>query len=358
MIKKYKLLFVVLLIFTEARTQSITINLNEPTSPTTSLSNIFNFTLINSGSLAYNMQWNGSVFRGTQLVARGSSQTLQVSQGVMQCNTSTANFQFNGLDMNSIYQDLTFGHYKICIDVNIIFSGGGEQILDECTEFDVVPLTPPFLIYPFDGSVINEPNPMLQWSAPAPNNITNEILYRLKLVELLPNQNPYQAIVNNFSLIDIQLNSVNQLLYPFTSPILENGKTYAWRISSKTASYDFGYTETWVFKYALPPIDSVKFVKEPFIVLSEASKGNYTTSEKKLYLQLDELYNRSTLLFKLYNNNNVEVAIDCDSSINTTQGDNRVIIDFNTCTHLPTGNYRLEVINKSGKVYSLRFKYE
>lgn len=360
MIKKLFSISIFLLFTCSQLFAQVTLVLNEPVVQSLRLNNVFNFTLIKANMGSYSFQWFGTIYKDNKLVASGSSQQINVSESMVQVSNTSGAFSFNDIKLSgqSINGDLPFGNYRFCVRALIYIDGVQEQEVDDCLDKEYTPISPPFLVSPDNDEVLSVPNPLLVWSPPMPILNDASLVYRLKLVEVLPNQSPINAIQSNLALIDVDNLSQTNYPYPNNAPTLLAGKRYAWRVSTKTANYNFGNTETWSFVYAQPEPDTSITSKEPYIILAKANNAEFKTKDGFLYIQLDERYNEINLLYKVYNQANLQMSVSCSEVPNKKQGDNRLIFDFKQCSSFPKGRYKMEIYGNANTVQTVYFVYE
>lgn len=358
--KNLFLIGVLLLTMCSSLFAQVTIVVNEPVVQSLTLNNVFNFTLMQANVSSYSVQWLGMIYKNNQLVASGSSQQISVSESMAQFNNSSGSFAYNtiGLTGQSLNGDLPFGNYRFCVKALIYVNGVKEQEIEDCLDKEYTPMSPPFLVSPENGEELSIPNPLLVWSPPMPILNDASLVYRLRLVEVLFNQTPINAIQSNLALLDVDNLTQTNYLYPINAPILIPGKRYAWRVSTKTVNYNFGNTETWSFVYTQPEPDTTLTGKEPHIVMARAGTAEFKTKDGFLYIQLDEHYNETNLLYKVYNQANQEVDVSCSEVPSKKQGDNRLNFDFKQCSSLPKGRYKMEVYGNANTIQSVYFVYE
>ncbi len=93
--------------------------------------------------------------------------------------------------------------------------------------FSQISNLPPVLIYPGDKDIIIEKLPSFAWSSTG-----TQFEYKFKLVEVLDGQSSIAAIQSNPVLLEVE-SKTNLLPYPINAQVLENGKTYAWQVTSQ-----------------------------------------------------------------------------------------------------------------------------
>jgi hypothetical protein len=85
-----------------------------------------------------------------------------------------------------------------------------------------------FLLYPQNEQVLQEKNPKFSWTPETGTNIS----YALRVVEILDNQTPEAAFQANQSYFYQENISSNVLAYPMGGSTFQDGKRYAWAVST------------------------------------------------------------------------------------------------------------------------------
>ena len=119
-------------------------------------------------------------------------------------------------------------------------------------------LSPPFLMFPFNGDSIDYPLPFFQWEASTPIENQTNISYSFKMVELLPNQSPQHAIATNYPWHEERLPNLGEteLNYLNEARPLEALKTYVWQVAARdTNSLQTAKSEVSIFTYAPPEFE-------------------------------------------------------------------------------------------------------
>ncbi len=160
------------------------------------------------------------------------------------------NLTFTGITAGEIYTDgLPEGSYSICVKViiNNDFQPISQDAPAGCAMFNTSPpltlaIEPPQLINPFCGDDITTGNNniIFSWTIP-PGADPSTTEYTLKMIELLPNQDPNQAFLASTSPAFFEKTvplMQNSILYGPTDPPLESGKRYAWQVIAKNEEFN------------------------------------------------------------------------------------------------------------------------
>lgn len=168
----------------------------------------------------------------------GSPNILQAID--LQSYFDTGNLVATGISIPQLQQNgLPPGQYQICVRVKI----GVGQFLSEseplgCGYFTLNAAEPPQLINPICGDEITTGNNNIVFSWTIPTGVLpTYVEYTLKIIELLPNQDPNQAFLASTvpAFYEKTVYTQNTILYGPTDPPLEAGKRYAWRVIAKEA---------------------------------------------------------------------------------------------------------------------------
>ncbi len=149
------------------------------------------------------------------------------------------------------------GDYVICI--SLIDAEMGEEVGYNCIPHSVFHPSAPQLVYPPDGSSVQEPSPVFTWLSPTPIPPV-EVFYAIRLVEVFPGQLPYEAIQSNPSFfVDFEV-MASTYPYPADAAPMEEGQQYAWQVQALMADglpvgENHGYSEVQVFQYSTSIVD-------------------------------------------------------------------------------------------------------
>ena len=137
---------------------------------------------------------------------------------------------------------------------------------EDAIEAVVDVLWPPMLLSPSDGEIIETQYPILTWTPAFSSSYLGQITYTLKLVELFPGQNIYQAITANPLYFTQNNIPVTMLPYPPSAQLLDTSKTYAWQIHADAQGSPMGSSEIWSFTWknkskAAIPVDIKSYFK-------------------------------------------------------------------------------------------------
>lgn len=147
---------------------------------------------------------------------------------------SLNNLVISGISVDELFsKGLPVGNYSLCFR---LYNNDFEPISfgepSGCTMFNNS-VEPPQLILPYCGDdiVSGSNNLVFSWTMPPGASITTTE-YTLKIVELLPNQDPNQAFLSATvpAFFERTVTAQTSILYGPTDPPLESGKSYAWQV--------------------------------------------------------------------------------------------------------------------------------
>lgn len=220
-------------------------------------------TINNTTANNYQIYFAGRITstEGAYAGLKGSSPTsspIDIQPGINQFDGNTlapflssvnnSQFEFSGITENDIRLGLLpEGVYRICLEARDYFNtqplsqpvgqGGG------CSSpFFIRYVDPPVNLQPCeqDPVLVNPQNLIFRWQPVVAAGANSEIVYSIKIVELLPNQNPYQALETAQQgsptfIVQRETNLTSFNLEAFDPPLIP-GKKYAWRVVARDAN--------------------------------------------------------------------------------------------------------------------------
>jgi hypothetical protein len=290
-------------------------------------SDIFKADIQSMDNVVNKIYLNGSIVNtvtGEQVVT-ARSQIMDIAPGVKSITEAIAAPQYT-ISSSTVNQTgvLPYGNYRICL--RAIKVNGVEELATACQEIEITPLSPPLLLSPENQSTVSEPLPLLVWLPPMPIS-KDKVVYDLKLVEILPNQTPYDALQRNFAIIEKQSIYGTTLQYPATAIALEEGKKYAWKVEAKTPDRKpIGETEVWWFTKAKEEaITNIILPNKDYIRLKKSFDSELSYVKNEIKIIYEEKYKETGLTIKIFSQKGKEIY---KNEVEAIIGDNRYVINL------------------------------
>lgn len=366
--KKITLILCLITVFATAGAQ-VLINLQLPATGLTVKPQLWNLSLINTGPANINVKLSMTFTDvvNNQLVFTATTRIFMLSQQVtpLQANDllpviyNVVNGNYS-IDTNP-NGFLPIGTYEVCYAVLKQNNEMFDQISEECDVIDIEPVSPPVLIEPADEDSIYQVRPFFTWIPPVPAISFNNLSYDWVLVEVMAMQNSADAIQQNAPLHAEQNLTANSLLYPFSVPPLDTGKTYAWQVAAKSSNNAISKSEIWTFKIR-KDIDFVggTHLSGSYIPLTDKNDASYTTINKDLRIQYLNEINDTSVSINYYDITGTSRAIiGTDTAYKKLQfGQNFILIpvqDLPSFIHKHI--YLFELVNSKLERWYLKFEY-
>ena len=181
---------------------------------------------------------------------------------------------------------LAAGNYQACYIV-VQANEAQSALTEDCTSFEVAALSPPILNIPADESVVQTFTPQFSWLPPTPLNLFPNLSYRFNLVQVMPGQNPLDAVQQNvpvyanYNCADLFIN------YPAAGMALDTGKVYAWQVIAQNNLKPSEHSEVWTFKLTSPAI-KISSTNSAYITLKKnfQQEGIYSVDNGNLSIRL------------------------------------------------------------------------
>jgi len=139
------------------------------------------------------------------------------------------------------------GDYRVCVTVRDARTDA--DLATDCYDQRVEVTTPPILVMPRDESKVEEDRPAFTWLPPTPVARGTRITYRLRVVEILGRQTPYDAMMSNPSWFERASIPNTVFPYPVASRPFTKGHRYAWQVMAADGSFPMGESEIWWFVF-------------------------------------------------------------------------------------------------------------
>lgn len=331
-------------------------------------SQLWNMTLINTSNepVFIKIDMVMTDINTGQAVFSGSSRQFALLGGAKQIQLlDVIPVQYNVL--NSFYNVdanpdgfLPLGNFGICYSIIQTVNEGLDKIAEECETVIVEPLSPPFLLYPEDISIVDQDRPLFVWIPPAPVNLFSNLNYEFKLVEVNTNQNSSDAIQSNIPvLLQTGIGSAT-LQYPFSSSSLDTSKVYAWQVKALNNNQPISNTEIFTFQLHTQP-NSQSLQNNLYVKLKGLDDIPFTFSSGKLKYEYMNVYNNAFLTLQLVDitSNEKKIINLDDENQSIIYGQNLLELDLTDNREMENEHiYQLEVIGETGDKQALRFIYK
>lgn len=119
------------------------------------------------------------------------------------------------------------GEYRVC--VYALDATSRQELGRDCYDQSVERLTPPDLILPTRGAIVEERQPTFSWTPPVPPP-TTRTTYTIKIVEMTGGQTPEVALRTNAAVFELGRVPATALVYPASARPLRNAR-YAWAVT-------------------------------------------------------------------------------------------------------------------------------
>jgi len=363
-LKTIQFVFLLHFLFIFSSNAQVTVGYLEPTGNRIRVDDLLRFNLVNASADKQNVYARIIVTdqSGTK-VLEGICNQISLDAG---SNKVPSNLTFTKVDYNNtryreyIYnnrKELPSGTYKICI---IIYKSGTEEEISR-EEFDKESefMNPPILVTPFDGEELEVLQPMFSWLPPTPVSPELSVTYKIKIVELLPNQNINDAIAHSTVYLEKEAIPSLRLNYPIEARAFDISKKFAWQIEAYADGVFIGRTDVWQFKFKNKTPNNSKSldIVQSYALVKKSKDQGYYMAINNLKFKFDEEYNGGLLKVTIYDVHH-SVVWSSNGSLVKKLGLNKYQLDLINMKEIANGEYyELEVINDKDEKFSLNFRY-
>lgn len=249
------------------------------------------------------------------------------------------------------------GEYEYCFQMINEDKHSSMDILGEqCFSYLLEPLSPLFLIDPYQNDKICDKRPLFTWQPSLP--AIPGMLYRLTLVEKKDNQAATEALHYNLPLINQSGISTPILVFPPSARELEEGKKYIWQVTSY--KNDMILTRSEIWEFSVQCNDSVpKETYDGFRDIEDLVKGNFYIANGRILFSLRNPYERKALSYSIECLNNPDLKIKKLPEVILKRGENNIVIELPEGKSFIDGyNYVLKVALPDRSIKKLRFLYK
>ncbi len=158
------------------------------------------------------------------------------------------------------------GDYRVC--VYALDATSRQELGRDCYDQTVERLTPPDLIVPTRGLVVEERQPTFSWTPPVPPP-ASPVTYTVKIVEMLGGQTPELALRTNPAVFELRNVPATAIVYPSSARVLRNAR-YAWSVSvfgaDRRTPIAQSRTESFEVRVSTTPLGGPPVVSNPPVV--------------------------------------------------------------------------------------------
>ncbi len=329
----------------------------QPILPATGLiqkTQLWNIVLVNSSASHYSCRLAITLYdRGTNReVLSATSSEFLLDAGAKQLDLNSLNpVQYNYLTQgqeSKLPGLIPAGNYTVCY---LLTSEGDKvtNLAEECTPFDVEPLSPPLLILPADSSVLETFPVQYSWMPPSPDGIFDGLNYEILIAPINDGQKAEEAIQQNLPVFSQAGLVSNFLTYSLTYPSLEKDKWYAWQVIARDNNNYAGKTEVWVFK--LSENHSAKTGEGiPYVKLESSSSKLAVAENGIIKIVVDNDAGQKKMEFQVYSLNGNKKRQFISFKAKLRPGENFLQYDLRKKFSLKEGEtYQVKAVNFHGE---------
>lgn len=343
----------------QLQAQSVTLTVLPTNGFNVQLSQVIKFNLVNSASSEKSVKLKYALKSSSgNVLAEGSINNFNLPIGLTAFDANTQSLVFSNVSgsfVTDLAGSMPFGNYQFCVEV-FELPALTEPAAADCAPVNVILLSPPVLVYPSNKQDVYTLNPVLTWLAPTPT-IGNGFTYKLKLVELLANQNAYDAIMINPALLEANALTLTSLLYPPTSLALQLNKWYVWQVTAFQGNTLIGETEAWLFRpVSQESNNDAPLAAPPMVVLDTEKNKRMVTITDKLRIQSDELIQVNEFDYKIYSSSN-EIINPGNITVENT-GSGSYTLTFSNAPAMNNKTFTIELITPKKKTLYATFQFK
>jgi hypothetical protein len=244
-------LLIILFFFTGFCFAQVLVILQQPPPNQLRATDIWNLTLTNTTRNNIVVTISGTLEEaGAGIIVDGTSKPISLQPGTKRItydDVKSGNVNFKSGKWREAFTrtgNTPSGDYTICIQVK---NESGEEIGSDCIEQRVEIISSLILISPTDEETIPaEQQPSFTWLTPMPVP-SGQITYKLKIVEILGNQSPEEAMLRNRAWFEKPDIRSTMFQYPISARKIEAGKKYAWQIFAMQNNSSLSSSEIWKY---------------------------------------------------------------------------------------------------------------
>jgi hypothetical protein len=358
---KYKICWIIIFIFGgNLSFGQVIVKIIPPVKTVLNINDILNFYTINSGSAQNQIIITGEISdKGNKLLAAIKSAPMNLKSGISYFYSSSLNvtstlyYDNNFRNQVDAMGDLPNAQYQLCIKLIFVST---QQLAADC-EIIGGGSIPPRLIAPSDKDNVDSSFVNFSWLPPEPSNGMENIVYHIKLTEILPGQSPEEALHYNPIWFKATMTN-NNYLYPQDAPLLKTTSRYAWQVDAwkndlflgESQIYDFGFRK--LNRKEIP-----KIVSPCFAIIKPRIDAGYYSALRKVYFSLEHVTCSHNFKVMLTDNQGKDITPN-GIAIKKESGSKNYSIDLSSFKQFINENmYTLTIHSTEGETYMLKFKY-
>ena len=236
----------------------VVVTIHQPPPGQLNLEDLWSIDLTNNTQETFTVYLCGTATEESDgLIFEGSSNMFSLPPGFMRVNLTdiTIDVEYS----NKKYEDIVLrtgsvseGDYTVCI--RVINAENGEELGQACIQQQVAHPSPPQLISPSDGAMVEDEFPVFTWMPPIPLPLGQEISYNLKIVEIITGQSPIDAMQSNPAWFEEDGITTTSFRYLVGARGFGSGKTYCWQVQALDSDGfsigdNNGKSEIWSFQF-------------------------------------------------------------------------------------------------------------
>ena len=297
-----------------------------------------------------------------QEIMTASSTEFTLDKGAKMISVNTLSpivYNYIGTEPDKNFNTLLpVGAYTVCY--SFIGNPGtpkSEVVTEECTDFDVEPLSPPMLTFPADSSVLETQPGQFTWMPPTPAAMLNRLHYELLITEIEPSQMAAEAVEENAPFFGTESLQTNFMTYSGAQMAFEKDKWYAWQVIAKDDNNYAGKSEVWVFRVKNPGPAKPKMDASPFIRLQKNGAEKSMADNNILRFYYFNQLGDSSAKVTISDLSEKTRQDDRSFSLSLARGDNYIQKDISKYVKVQEGHlYMLSLQNSAMEKWHIMFE--
>lgn len=344
----------------------VNLTLQVPPTGVVQKNQLWNIVLVNTGNEILTVSVGLSLLNAVdnRPVMTALSKTILLGKGARQLGTNdVAPVLYNYLSAlfnvdRSPNGFLPIGNYKACYTVYQMKSTQS-VLAEDCIPVEVLPLSPPLLYNPEDGSTVSTPYPQFSWLPPVPLSLFSNLSYDLLVVEQLPGQSSNDAIQQNIPVYNTSNIKGLFINYPASFKSLDTGHLYAWKVIAKNENEFTAQSDVWTFRIGKTTLSRVLPLNgDAFVKLKRGTGTGYIQCRGHLLFEYDNDAGDTLIRYNIVDAGEGKGVAVKTGSTAVQRGQNFIEMDLTHDEKLAPGKlYLLELLNSRKEIWGTRFTY-